>query len=580
MEAKQIASDWLNQFAEHVYAGNVDGVVSSFHPDGWLRDILIFTWDNRSLEGHDKIKSYLRDTLTTPDIRDIKLDERPLVGPYLGPVTAAHHGVGFGFTFQRDIAHGRGYVRLTQVQGSGEWRAISVSTEMVDLKGHEEERYELGVYGGHTLAWESVKDSRRDFVEKHPHVLIIGGGQAGLIVAARFKQMNLPAIVLERTPRVGDVWRNRYPTLTLHTPRSQHQMLYQPFPSTWPRFTPKDKLADWLEQYAVSQDLVVWNNSQPLPQPKYDPLTKIWHVKVDRDGQIVELNPTHIVVATGTLGAPRIPIIEGRDDFEGTIFHNADFHGAKPFEGKKVIVVGAGNTSADICQDLVFHGAASVTMVQRSSSCVISAASAHVGLDMRFPEGVPIEVADFKNESLPFGMVKKLLSQDEQKVWEDHKVMHEGLRKAGLKLNMGIDGAGLPSLVHQRLGGYWLDVGCSQLIIDGKVKVKQGVEIARLSSDSVHFTDGSALEADVVILATGYENIRETMRDLFGSEVIDKTGPVYGLDEEGEFRSSFRRSGHPGLWFAAGDFVYSRFYSKRLALELKAIQLGLIPSSL
>ncbi|KAF9490871.1 dimethylaniline monooxygenase [Pleurotus eryngii] len=576
MAAKQIATHWLNHFTEHVYAGNVDGVVSSFQPDGWLRDILIFTWDNRSLEGHDKIRAYLRDTLTTPNIRDIKLDERPHVGPYLGLVTAADHGVGFGFTFQTDIAHGRGYIRLVQAQDSVEWRAISVSTVMMDLKGYEEERYELGVYGGHTLAWESVKNSRRDYVEEHAHVLIIGGGQAGLIVAARFKQMNLPAIVLERTARVGDVWRNRYPTLTLHTPRNQHQMLYQPYPSTWPRFTPKDKLADWFEQYAVTQDLVVWTNSQPLPQPKYDPLTKTWHVKVARDGKINELNPTHIVVATGTLGAPRIPTIEGRDDFKGTIFHNADFHGAKPFKGQKVVVVGAGNTSADICQNLVFHGAASVTMVQRSSSCVVSAASAHVGLDMRFPEGVPTEVADFKNESLPFGMVKKLLSQDEQNVWEDHKDMHEGLRKAGLKLNMGIDGAGLLSLVHQRLGGYWLDVGCSQLIIDGKVKVKQGVEIARLSSDLVHFTDGSTLEADVVILATGYENIRDTMRELFGDEVIDKTGPVYGLDEEGESRSSFRRSGHPGLWFAAGDFAYSRFYSKRLALELKAIQLGLI----
>lgn len=111
-----------------------------------------------------------------------------------------------------------------------------------------------------------------------------------------------------------------------------------------------------------------------------------------------------------------------------------------------------------------------------------------------------------------------------------------------------------------------MDIGCAQLIIDGKVKIKQGVKIARTSSNSVHFTDGSTLVADVIVFAfvelshslvpmlikslfrrTGYENIRDTMRPLFGDETIDKTGPVYGKDEEGEFRASYRPSGHPGV---------------------------------
>ncbi|KAJ8694671.1 hypothetical protein PTI98_007327 [Pleurotus ostreatus] len=574
MEIKQIASDWLNAFAERIYSGDVDGVASCFHPDGWLRDILIFTWDNRSLEGHDKIRSYLRGRLTKPGIQEIKLDERPHLEPYSGPVTPAHHGVGFAYTFSTEIAHCRGYVRLTQAPDTGKWNAISVQTEMEDLKGHEEEAYELGVFGGHTLTWDSVKQSRRENVERNPYALIIGGGQTGLIVAARFKQMNLPAIIIEKTARVGDVWRNRYPTLTLHTPRNQHHLLYQPFPTTWPRFTPKDKLADWMEQYAISQDLVVWTNSQALPQPIYEPDTKTWRVKVNRDGRIIELNPTHIVVATGTLGAPHMPTFDGRDGFKGTILHTIDFRGGKLFKDKKVVVVGAGNSAADICQDLVHHGAASVTMVQRSSTCVVTAESVHAVVDAKWPDGVPIDISDFKSESLPFGLLKKLLSSNEQKTRDDHNAMHEGLTKAGLRLNMGIDGAGFFSLLHERLGG--MDIGCAQLIIDGKVKIKQGVEIARTSNDSVHFTDGSTLEADVIVFATGYENIRDTMRPLFGDETIDKTSPVYGKDEEGEFRASYRPSGHPGLWFATGDFIYSRFYSKRLALELKAIQLGII----
>ncbi|KAF4593399.1 hypothetical protein EYR38_009113, partial [Pleurotus pulmonarius] len=574
MEAKEIASNWLNTFADQVYSGNVDGVASCFHPDGWLRDILVFTWDNRSLEGHDKIKSYLRETLSKPGVREIKVDERPHLEPYSGPVTSAHQGVGFAFTFSTHIAHCRGYVRLIQAPNSAKWNAISVQTEMENLKGHEEEAYELGIYGGHTLTWGSVKQSRRENIERNPYILIIGGGQTGLIVAARFKQMNLSAIVIEKTARIGDVWRNRYPTLTLHTPRNQHQLLYQPYPTTWPRFTPKDKLADWMEQYAVSQDLVVWNNSQVFPHPIYEPDTKTWRIQVNRNGQIIDLNPAHIVVASGTLGAPRIPAFDGQADFKGATIHTVDFHGGGSFRDKKVVVVGAGNSAADICQDLVHHGAASVTMVQRSSTCVVTAESIHAVVDAKWPDGVPTDISDFKSESLPFGLVRKLLAHSEQKMWDDHKAMHEGLTKAGLKLNMGINGAGLYSLLHERLGG--MDIGCAQLIIDGKVRIKQGVEIARTSSDSVHFTDGSTLEADVIVFATGYENIRETMRPLFGDETIDKTRPVYGKDEEGEFRGSYRPSGHPGLWFATGDFIYSRFYSKRLALELKAIQLGIV----
>ncbi|KAG9223588.1 hypothetical protein CCMSSC00406_0009219 [Pleurotus cornucopiae] len=264
------------------------------------------------------------------------------------------------------------------------------------------------------------------------------------------------------------------------------------------------------------------------------------------------------------------------DDFKGTILHTVDFRGGEPFKDKKVIVVGAGNSAADICQDLVHHGAASVTMVQRSSTCVMTAESIHAVVDAKWPNGVPTDISDFKSESLPFGLLRKLLSCNEQKTRDDHKAMHEGLTKAGLTLNMGIDGAGFFSLLHERLGGYWMDIGCAQLIIDGKVKIKQGVKIARTSSNSVHFTDGSTLVADDIVFATGYENIQDTMRPLFGDETIDKTGPVYGKDEEGEFRVSYRPSGHPGLWFATGDFIYSRFYSKRFALELKAIQLGII----
>lgn len=193
-------------------------------------------------------------------------------------------------------------------------------------------------------------------------------------------------------------------------------------------------MADWLEQYAQSQDLVVWTNSQPLPQPIYDSPSKRWTVMVDREGERVTLNPVHIVVAGGTLGAPRIPIIRDAEVFAGTTIHASDYRGGKVFSGKRVIVVGAGNTAADICQDLVFNGAQSVTMVQRSTTRITSRTSARVMFDCMYPEELDIDVCDLMAMARPLRLTMKIEKQAREQTLEADKATHRGLREAGLNL--------------------------------------------------------------------------------------------------------------------------------------------------
>ncbi|KAG6815338.1 hypothetical protein H0H87_002808, partial [Tephrocybe sp. NHM501043] len=291
------------------------------------------------------------------------------------------------------------------------------------------------------------------------------------------------------------------------------------------------------------------------------------------------------------------------DIFRGTTLHTSEYVGGHPFKGKRAIVIGAGNSSADICQDLVVQGAESVTMVQRSSTCVISSKTNAETMGRAWPEREPPEVSDFKVASCPLAFLQAMLKQFERESWEREKDLHEGLIKAGLKLNMGPDGSGLAPLVSSRAGGKYLlcrfkgdivcqtphsniaahsptvagiDVGCADLISAGKIKIKQGVEVERFSEDSVAFNDGSVLDADVVIFATGYFGIRDSMKETFGDETIERTSQVWNLDEEGELRGSFRPTGHPGLWYAVGGFYHSRFSSKQLALEIKAVELGLV----
>ncbi|KAJ6493419.1 FAD/NAD-P-binding domain-containing protein [Mycena sanguinolenta] len=577
LDASQIATSWLKIFGEFLEVGDISGATSCFAPHGFLRDILVFTWNNRTLAGQERIATYLKDNLKPATITQVKVDTRPNLSPELRPLSPTASGVCSGFTFNTAVGNGQGYFMLTENE-NGEWKAPWVFMMLADIKGHEESGPETGVYGKHTLAWHDIHRERRQAIERDPHVLIIGGGQNGLNVAARFRQMNIPTLVIEKTMRIGDVWRQRYPMMTLHTTKSQHGMLYQPYPANWPIYTPRDKLADWLEQYAISQDLVVWTNSRALPTPTYDPAAKRWTVVVDHAGEQVTLHPAHIVLAAGTLGAPQLPSIPDAELFEGSTIHSAAYAGGKDYAGKRTLVVGAGNSSADICQDLAFHKAAEVTMLQRSTTCIVSAKNVRRLLEHLYPDDVPTDVADFKSQAFPFLAMRAMARSRTDQMWADEAETHKGLREAGMSLNMGKDGSGQYPMVFERFGGYFLDVGVTDMIRSGQVKIKHGVEIARFTKNSAVFTDGSSLEIDAVVFATSYQNIRDIMRGLFGDAVMDRTSAVWGVDDEGEINGCYRPTGYPHLWFAGGDFVTSRFYSKQLALEIKAIGLGLMPS--
>ncbi|RPD67281.1 dimethylaniline monooxygenase (N-oxide-forming) [Lentinus tigrinus ALCF2SS1-7] len=583
-----LASQWLSRFTSALNGADANSFIDKlFLPDGWLRDVLVLSWDIRSLEGRKKIASYLEsNSFTTARIVDVCLDETVYLAPriYNLPQLQAV-GVEFAFTFECRHGHGRGYVRLL-LDADGIYKAFTLLTELADLVGHEElstllfqdDRARDPKVAIPTKELQSEFAKWKQEVETNPHVLIVGGAQTGLQVAARFKQMQIPTLVIDREARIGDSWRKRYPSLVLHTPKGHHSFLYQPFPANWPQFPSSGKLADWIEHYAFIQDLIVWTKTEFKEPPTYHPDSQTWDVTVIRDGVEVKLRPAHIVLATGSAGRPRVPAIPNMELFRGEVMHSSRFPGGAACIDKHVLVVGAGNSAMDICQDLVYNGAGSVTMIQRSHTCAVSRDYQLRSINAVWPHDVPTEVSDFRATAVPFKLMKRLAIAGHPQAMEFHKEMHEKLSNAGLKVHLGLEGEGLYIMYLERSGGYWTDKGeAADMVADGRIQVRSGISPHRFTENGIVFDDGSEIHADVVVFATGYTPMREVMKEVMGKDVIDQTEDVFpGLDEEGELKGSYRPCGHPGLWFASADFTVSRAMSKPLALQIKAIQLGLL----
>lgn len=394
--------------------------------------------------------------------------------------------------------------------------------------------------------------------------------------------LDVDTLVIDREERIGDSWRNRYHQLVLHDPVWYDHMPYLNFPSHWPVFTPKDKLAEFFESYVKLLELNVWTRTE-LKSSSYDESKKEWTLTVERtkeDGskETRTFHPRHVIQATGHSGKKNMPTFKGQENFQGKrLCHSSEWPGADGNSaGKKAVVIGSCNSGHDIAQDYYERGY-EVTMVQRSSTLVVSSdAIRQIAMKGLYEEsGPPTEDADAFLWSIP----PELFKVQQRKVTEvvskfDEKTI-TGLEKAGFSVDRGPADAGLLVKYFQRGGGYYIDVGGSQLIIDGKIKVKHGQEVNEILPHGIRFADGSELEADEIVLATGYQNMRTQARIIFGDKVADRVGSVWGLNEEGEFRTIWSRSGHPGFWFMGGNLALCRYYSRLLALQIKALEAGI-----
>jgi cation diffusion facilitator CzcD-associated flavoprotein CzcO len=581
MTSERTAQRWLDELGRALEQGDFDAIDELFLSDGYWRDLLALTWDFRTLHGPEKIKQVLAERLQDAGFSAFALADGLTRAVLREPAPEMRFVEAF-FDFETRLAHGRGVARLKR-DSDGEWRAWTFLTQVTELKGHElliGSRRPLG----HSPAsdsetrqnWRDRRSQEQQFNDTDPEVVIVGAGQGGLAVAATLKLLGIETLVIEKNERVGDNWRKRYDSLVLHDPVWADHMPFLPFPESWPVYTPKDKLASWFEHYAEAMELNVWTGVQLL-DGAYDDDSGRWTLHVHpKDARTRELHPAHVVLATGTLDAPVIPEFDGMESYRGVLRHSADHPGGEDWSGRRAVVIGACVSGHDIAQDLHEYGA-EVTMVQRSSTYVLSQEHGIPAIfgQLYYEGGPPLEEADLLNVGTPWHVVLELHKGVTQMIAEQDRELLSGLEAAGFKLDYGIDGGGLMSKALRRSGGFYIDVGCSQLIVDGKIAVRNSA-IERFTETGVVLEDGTQLDADVIVMATGYTGMRDTARRLFGDELGDRVRDVWNLDEEGELRTIWRESGHPGFWFMGGPLAMTRVYGPLLALQIKAVHAGLI----
>jgi cation diffusion facilitator CzcD-associated flavoprotein CzcO len=308
----------------------------------------------------------------------------------------------------------------------------------------------------------------------------------------------------------------------------------------------------------------------------YDEGNRRWSVVLRRgDGTRQEMHPRHVVMATGLSGTPSYPDIPSLRNFRGEILHSDRYGDGEAWKGKKALVIGTGNSGHDIAQDLYSSGV-EVTLVQRSPTLVVNIEPSAQLPYALYDEGLSLEDCDLIATSMPFALVRRSHVRFTEQAKELDAELLEGLRRAGFRLDFGEDGSGWQFKYLTRGGGYYFNVGCSDLIVEGKIGLVQYSEIAEFVPEGARMGGGETLAADLIVLATGYKGQEHLVRKLFGADIADRIGPIWGFGEGEELRNMFTRTAQPGLWFIAGSLAQCRIYSKYLALQIKAVEEGLL----
>lgn len=572
---------WGSAFQSALKSGDADELRILLADPSYYRDNGALTWDYRQFHGRDAVISTLLALAGRAHPSNFRLSEKWPAPSVLGEGGNAYVEAFFDF----DTDYGTAVLVVNAVPADaagGALKARSLYTRLEALNVLEDKppfprgRGYTPSFPGET--WKQHRDAARQYTDHEPEVIVVGAGQAGLVTAAYMRRFGIDVLNVDRYEHVGDSWGRRYKSLTLHNPIEMNGFPFLDYPPHYPEYVSKDVLGEWLNLYATYMDLNVWTSTL-FTGGTYDEAKGRWDVVLRlADGAERHLHPRHLVLATGGIGGkPYMPELPGLKSFAGKVLHSSQFTVPSDYNAKKAVVIGVATSAHDISRDLVSEGV-DVTMFQRGPLVVTNVETANLAYAGYIDPTQSVELVDLRYGTALINPLREQASQAYHKMAKEmDRDILQRLEAAGLKLGDGVNGQGFLDLFLRTGGGYYLNTGTSELIADGKIKIEQFSRIVEFCPQGVKLENGDILEADIVILATGYEGRKSEVVDLFGPEVAEKVGEIARLDAEGEWANIWSQTGQRGLWFNGGGINQMRPGSERLALLIKADLAGLIP---
>jgi cation diffusion facilitator CzcD-associated flavoprotein CzcO len=352
--------------------------------------------------------------------------------------------------------------------------------------------------------------------------------------------MGLKALLVDRLPRLGDLWRSRYETVRSHTPIYTDHYSFLKYPETWPRWVEQEKISNWMEHYGEIMGLDYMLGTA-VKNIDYDEKSRLYTVQVENAQGVQTFRVPHLVLAAGLFSpTPVIPDIPGKDTFQGQVYHSK-FHKAArlipDISSKEVVIVGCGTSAHDVAQDFVNNGAASVSIVQRHPIFSFTTKSMETTFfSLWQTPGWTLEEADIISNSFPLPVARTMNIPATAMMEELDKETIQGMEKAGMRFKKTKDcGHGFLDQLMIKAGHFYADQGAAAMIVDGRIKIhncEQGV--TEFIKDGVVLGSGEKVHADVVVMATGYQRSKSIVKDIMGKEVAAKLGDIGHLDKEQE----------------------------------------------
>ncbi|KAH8669086.1 hypothetical protein BX600DRAFT_511128 [Xylariales sp. PMI_506] len=600
VDVPAVARAFIDSFSTHIGTGDWEAFGDLFIEKSFWKDSLTLTFDKRTIFDRENIVSAWRQLAPArkPAVfkseQDFGLGLTPTL-QRLSP-TLATIDVPLSFSTAAPATNCVGVAKLVPV-GQGGWKIWILTTTVVSLTDYpfqplprktpssipDNQRGKSQAQGLPQLEDRAVLDA-----------VIIGGSCSGISNAIRLDSLGADVVAFETHPSAGGNWSaggKEY--VTLHHHSGMVALPGFPVLEGLPTYLPARDFTRFLATAVEELKLPIFCGVTVVSNT-FDEQAKVWTTLV-RDvatGAEAFIKSRNLVISTGFLlspSNPKFPTMADRELFSGLVQHASEYDTTKEYKGKDVLVVGSANSAHDIARSLALGGAASVTMLQRSPTTLLSFEVMRPLSERGYDGSLPLDTADFLQQSMPTGIMRDMAREVVAMMMQAQPDLVAALESSGYLIRKDV--CMISAALEERGRSLYMDQQKTfDLVFADRIKIARG-EARRFMADGVIVYDqeqdqDKIIRADAVVYATGYKDIDLPQRyadsgflDKKSAAMIENVNEAC-VDVEGELPGYFTNSGHPHLYFAGYGIIHNRWVSRYSAIQVMADVTGQFPDRL